>query len=225
MFLTLDNVLTPAQVAHAIGKLEGADWVDGRVTAGPQSALAKDNLQVPEGSAVAHELGAMVLEALRTNPTFVSAALPLRVFPPLFNRYDEGMSFGAHIDNAIRFSSAARYRIDISATLFLSDPGAYDGGELLIGDAGGERSVKMPSGSMIVYPASTLHRVSPITRGSRWASFFWVQSMIRDEGKRRLLYEVDQSVQALTEKLSAEDRDVISLTGNYHNLLRLWAEI
>ena len=225
MFITLDHVLTPAQVTHAIGRLEGADWVDGRVTAGPQSALAKDNLQVPEGSAVADELGAMVLEALRNNPMFVSAALPLRVFPPLFNRYDEGMSFGAHIDNAIRFSNAARYRIDISATLFLSDPGDYDGGELLIGEADGERSVKLPAGSMIVYPASTLHRVAPITRGRRWASFFWVQSMIRDEGKRRLLYQMDQSIQSLSKKLGVEDHDVISLTGSYHNLLRLWAEI
>jgi PKHD-type hydroxylase len=224
MLLRIDNVLTEAQVAYALKSLEGADWVDGRVTAGPQSALAKRNLQVPEGSPVAEALGAVVLEALRANPTFVSAVLPLKVFPPLFNRYDEGMGFDAHIDNAIRFSKAARFRTDVSATLFLSDPAAYDGGELCIQDGYGEREIKLPAGSMLVYPATTLHRVRTVTRGSRWASFFWVQSMVRDQYDRSLLFQMDQSIQALNVKLSAEDPDVIALTGAYHNLLRLWAD-
>jgi PKHD-type hydroxylase len=225
MLLIVPDLLTLAQVSHAVQKLAAADWVDGRVTAGPQSALAKHNLQLPEGSPVAVELGAMVLEALRTNPAFVSAVLPLKVFPPLFNRYDQGMAFGPHVDNAIRFSSTARYRIDVSATLFLTDPDAYDGGELMIKDGVQEQSVKLPAGAMVVYPASTLHRVTPITRGGRWASFFWAQSMVRDEGRRDLLYEMDQSLQALTAKLGADDAEVIALTGGYHNLLRMWAEV
>ncbi len=223
--LRIDNVLTPAQVADALAQLRGTEWVDGRVTAGPQSALAKQNLQVPEGSPVANALGGMILEALRTNPAFVSAALPLRVFPPLFNRYEEGMAFGAHIDNAIRFSNAARYRIDISATLFLSAPEDYDGGELVINDGLSARAVKLPAGSMVIYPATTLHQVKPVTRGSRWASFFWVQSMVRDASRRDLLYQIDQSLQALTAKLGAVDAQVIALTGAYHNLLRMWAEV
>jgi PKHD-type hydroxylase len=225
MLLTIPDVLTSAQVARALDRLGGADWVDGRVTAGSQSALVKHNLQIPEGTAVAAELGAMVLDALRTNAAFVSAALPLKVFPPLFNRYDEGMGFGPHVDNAIRFSSAARYRIDLSATLFLTDPDAYDGGELMIKDGVEARSVKLPAGALVVYPATSVHSVRPITRGSRWASFFWVQSMVKDEGQRRQLYEMDQALQALTAKLGAEDPDVIALTGGYHNLMRRWAEI
>jgi PKHD-type hydroxylase len=225
MLLIVPDLLTSAQVSHAVQKLAAADWVDGRVTAGPQSALAKHNLQLPEGSPVAAELGAMVLEALRANPAFVSAVLPLKVFPPLFNRYDQGMAFGPHVDNAIRFSSTARYRIDVSATLFLTDPDAYDGGELMIKDGVQEQSVKLPAGAMVVYPASTLHSVTPITRGGRWASFFWAQSMVRDEGRRDLLYEMDQSLQALTAKLGADDAEVIALTGGYHNLLRMWAEV
>ena len=224
MLLVIPDVLTKDQVAHAMQRLETADWVDGRVTAGAQSSLAKNNLQVPEGSQTARELGAMILNALRDNPAFVSAALPLKVFPPLFNRYDEGMGFGAHVDNAIRFSDTARFRIDVSATLFLSDPARYDGGELIIGTPYGEQRVKPPSGSMALYPATSLHRVSPVTRGSRWASFFWAQSMVRDDARRTLLYEMDRSIQTLSGKLSAEDPEVIALTGTYHNLIRMWAD-
>lgn len=225
MIVKIDNVLTPAQVAHAVGKLEASEWVDGRVTAGPQSALAKHNLQIPEGAPTARELGGMILEALRANPTFVSAALPLKVFPPLFNRYDVGMGFGAHIDNAIRFSDASRFRIDVSCTLFLSDPNTYDGGELVIRDTYGESEIKLAAGSMVVYPATSLHSVRMITRGSRWASFFWAQSMVKGETSRGLLFDMDQSVQALTHRLGPENPEVLSLTGVYHNLIRMWAEV
>jgi PKHD-type hydroxylase len=224
MLLVIPDVLSPEQVAHTLQRLAGADWVDGRVTAGAQSALAKNNLQVPEGSQTARELGALILAALRENAAFVSAALPLKVFPPLFNRYDRGMGFGAHVDNAIRFSDTARFRIDVSCTLFLSDPSTYDGGELMIGSPFGEQAVKLPAGAMALYPATSLHRVSPVTRGSRWASFFWAQSMVRDETRRTLLYEMDRSIQALSGKLSPEDPDVIALTGSYHNLIRMWAD-
>ena len=224
MLVVIPEVLTKEQVAHAMQRLEAADWVDGRVTAGTQSSLAKNNLQVPEGSQTARELGAMILGALRDNPVFVSAALPLKVFPPLFNRYDQGMGFGAHVDNAIRFSDTARFRIDVSCTLFLSDPETYDGGELIIGTTYGEKTVKLAAGSMVLYPATSLHRVSPVTRGSRWASFFWAQSMVRDEAQRALLYEMDCSIQTLSGKLSADNPEVVALTGTYHNLIRMWAD-
>jgi PKHD-type hydroxylase len=225
MLLAIPNVLTPQQVAHMRERLEAGSWVDGRVTAGSQSAAAKNNLQIAEDDPLAQDLGTTILDALRTNPTFVSAALPLRVFPPLFNRYDEGMGFGPHVDNAIRFSQAARYRTDISVTLFLSEPESYDGGELVILDAFCEREIKLPAGHMVIYPATTLHHVKPITRGSRWASFFWLQSMVRDAARRALLFEMDRSVQALGAKLGAGDPDVIALTGGYHNLIRMWAEL
>lgn len=224
MLLTIPDVLTPSQVAEALERLQAAEWVDGRVTAGAQSALAKTNLQLPEDSPTAQELGALILQALRANTAFVSAALPLKVFPPLFNRYDEGMGFGAHVDNAIRFSPAGRVRTDISATLFLSDPQSYDGGELVIKDSYGERAIKLPAGHLIIYPTTSLHIVTPITRGSRWASFFWVQSMVRGADRRSLLFDMDQAVQALSAKLGAGDAEVVALTGVYHNLIRQWAE-
>ena len=192
MLIAIPDVLTPAQVADARRALEGGEWVDGRVTAGAQSAQAKNNLQVPEGSPVARELGEVILRALGSNEAFVSAALPLRVFPPLFNRYDVGHGFGAHVDNAIRFAGGQRFRTDVSCTLFLTDPADYDGGELVIEDAFGEQRVKLPAGHMIVYPGTSLHRVEPVTRGSRWASFFWVQSMVADDGRRALLHGLDK---------------------------------
>ncbi len=227
MMLQVPGVLTPDEVASAREVLAGGDWVDGRVTAGAQSALAKLNLQIPEEAPQARALGETILAALGRNPLFVSAALPLRVFPPLFNRYDAGMKFDEHVDNAIRFSKSGniRYRTDLSATLFLSDPDAYDGGELIVEDTYGEHAVKLAAGDLILYPASSLHRVAPITRGSRWASFFWVQSMVRDDGRRALLFDLDQSVQAVGGRLGADDAQVISLTGAYHNLLRMWAEV
>lgn len=225
MLLAIEDVLTPAQVDEFRQRLAAADWVDGRVTAGEQSALAKRNLQVPEDAAVARELGEAILGALGRNPRFVSAALPLRVFPPLFNRYDAGMAFDTHVDNAIRFSGSVRYRTDLSATLFLSDPGDYDGGDLIVEDLFGEHAVKLAAGSMVLYPASSLHRVAPITRGSRWAAFFWVQSMVRSDEQRALLFDLDTAIQALTARVGQGDPAVVSLAGTYHNLIRMWAEV
>lgn len=225
MLVIVEQVLTPKQVAEFRERLGAATWIDGRVTAGEQSAKAKRNLQIPEDSAVARELGQTVLGALGHNPAFVAAALPLRVFPPLFNRYDEGMAFDTHVDNAIRFAGPIRYRTDVSCTLFLSDPADYEGGELIIEDVYGEHAVKLPAGDMILYPATSLHRVAPITRGSRWASFFWAQSMVKSDSQRAMLYELDQTIQKLSMRIGQADPEVVSLTGLYHNLLRRWAEV
>lgn len=224
MMVHVEQVLAPEQVALCRERLAGETWVDGRVTAGEQSARAKNNLQVPENSPVARELGEMILTALGRNPTFVSAALPLRVFPPLFNRYDKAMGFDTHVDNAIRFAGPVRFRTDLSATLFLSDPNDYEGGELIVEDAYGEHAVKLAAGDLILYPGSSLHRVAPITRGSRWAAFFWAQSMVRADAQRSLLYELDNAIQALSVKVGQGDPAVVSLTGSYNNLLRMWAD-
>ncbi|HTK33834.1 MAG TPA: Fe2+-dependent dioxygenase [Caulobacteraceae bacterium] len=225
MLVRVPALLDKTQVAHFRSRLEGLAWVDGRATAGEQSALAKRNLQVPEDAPEARELGQAILTALGQSETFVSAALPLRVFPPLFNRYDAGMTFKAHIDNAIRFTpQGVRVRTDIACTLFLSDPADYDGGELVIEDTYGEQKIKFDAGDLVVYPAASLHRVEPVARGSRWASFFWAQSMVRDEGQRRLLYELDGAIRQVRGSLSDEDRAAVTLTGVYHNLLRRWAE-
>ena len=225
MLLHIEGVLTPDQVAHCRRQLAASDWVDGKVTAGEQSARAKHNLQVPEDSPVARELGDLILGALGRNSQFVSAALPLRVFPPLFNRYDVGMGFATHVDNAIRFSGNVRFRTDVSSTLFLSDPDEYDGGELIVEDAYGEHAVKLPAGDMVVYPATSLHRVAPITRGSRWASFFWSQSMVKADAQRALLFDLDTAIQQLTPQVGQGDASLVSLTGAYHNLLRMWSEV
>jgi len=227
MLLRIEGVLTPEQVAHFRQQLGAAEWVDGRVTAGVQSALAKLNLQVPEEASVARELGEIILRALGTNDIFNSAAVPHRVFPPLFNRYDTGMAFDAHVDNAVRYVAQARQRIrtDISATLFLSDPSEYDGGELIIEDTYGEQSVKFAAGDLVLYPSDSLHRVAPITRGSRWAAFFWTQSMVRDDGRRELLYRFDRSISLTRAELGDKHPAVLGLTATYHNLLRQWAEL
>ena len=225
MIVHVEGVLTPDQVAECREKLSAAAWIDGRATAGEQSARAKKNLQVPEDSAVARELGELILGALGRNPPFVSAALPLRVFPPLFNRYDEGMAFDTHVDNAIRFAGPVRFRTDVSCTLFLTDPDDYDGGELIVEDAYGEHAIKLPAGDMILYPASSLHRVAPITRGSRWSAFFWAQSMIRSDEQRTLLHGLDNTIQALSLAIGQGDPQVVALTGTYNNLLRMWAEV
>jgi PKHD-type hydroxylase len=225
MLLHVEGVLTPDQVAHCLQTLQGATWADGRVTAGQQSALAKRNLQIPEGSAEARELGDMILGALGSNPRFISGGLPLRVFPPLFNRYDEGMAFDTHVDNTIRFAGPVRFRTDLSATLFLTDPDSYDGGELIVEDTYGEHAVKLPAGDMILYPASSLHRVAPITRGSRWASFFWAQSMVRSDEQRALLFNLDNTIQALSLKVGQNAPEVVSLAATYNNLLRMWTDI
>jgi len=224
MLVQIEHVLSADQVAHCRERLAGEAWVDGRVTAGEQSARTKHNLQVPQDAPAARELGDMILGALGKTPAFVSAALPLRVYPPLFNRYDEGMGFGAHVDNAIRFAGAVRFRTDVSATLFLSDPGDYDGGELIVEDAYGEHAVKLAAGDMILYPATSVHRVSPVTRGSRWAAFFWAQSMVRDDGQRTLLHDLDNTIQALSAKVGQGDAEVVRLAATYNNLLRMWAD-
>ncbi|MDZ4760392.1 MAG: Fe2+-dependent dioxygenase [Alphaproteobacteria bacterium] len=227
MLVRVDQLLTQEEVAHLRSVLEGADWVDGRVTAGAQSALGKHNLQVAETAPEARGLGEIVLRALGRNADFNSAALPLRVFPPLFNRYDVGMKFGAHVDNAIRFVPGAniRVRTDIAATVFLTPPDEYDGGELVIEDTYGEQSVKFSAGDMALYPASSLHRVEPVTRGSRWASFFWVQSMVKDDGARTLLHALDRSITETRLALGDQHRAVLGLTATYHNLLRRLAEV
>lgn len=226
MLVRAEAVLSKAEVAQMRKALEAAAWVDGNVTAGVQSRLAKHNLQIEEDSPIARELGEAVLRALGRSATFNAAALPLRVFPPLFNRYDEGMRFGAHVDNALRFVPRAgvRVRTDVSSTLFLSEPDEYDGGELVIQDVYGEQRVKLAAGELVIYPATSLHRVEPITRGSRWASFFWTQSLVKDEGQRTLLYQMDLSIQSLAARLGHETPEVVALTGSYHNLLRMWAE-
>ena len=225
MMVHVEGVLSADQVAMFRDRLSAADWIDGRATAGEQSARAKHNRQVPEDSAVARELGELILGALGRSSPFVSAALPLRVFPPLFNRYDEGMAFDTHVDNAIRFAGPVRFRTDLSCTVFLTDPEAYDGGELIVEDAYGEHAVKLPAGDMILYPASSLHRVAPITRGSRWSSFFWAQSMVRSDEQRTLLYDLDNTIQRLSLKVGQGDPEVVTLTGIYNNLLRMWADV
>ncbi len=227
MLIAIPDVFDAPGVAALAALIGGGEWVDGNVTSGPQSALAKRNAQLVEGSAVAREAGATILDALGRSPLFVAAALPAKVFPPLFNRYAGGQAFSAHVDNAIRIQRGSDFRIrsDLSATLFLSDPDSYDGGELVIEDRFGVQSVKLPAGHLILYPASSLHRVEPVTRGTRLASFFWLQSMVRDDGARRILFDLDQSVQRLAGQLGHGDRSVIELTGTYHNLLRRWAEV
>jgi PKHD-type hydroxylase len=225
MIVHVEGVLTPAQVAMCREKLSTADWVDGRATAGEQSARAKHNLQVPEDAPVARELADLILGALGKTPAFISAALPLRVFPPLFNRYEAGMGFDTHVDNAIRFAGPVRFRTDVSCTLFLSEPNDYDGGELIVEDAYGEHAVKLAAGDMILYPASSLHRVAAITRGARWAAFFWAQSMVRSDEQRTMLYDLDNTIQRLSVKVGQGDADVVALTGTYNNLLRAWAEV
>jgi PKHD-type hydroxylase len=226
MLLAVPEVLTSEQVAQARQMLERADWVDGRVTAGHQSSRAKDNLQLPEDHPAARQIGDMILNALGQNALFISAALPARVFPPLFNRYEGGQSFGTHVDNAIRqvTGTAHRIRTDLSATLFLSQPNDYDGGELTVEDTYGTHSVKLPAGHMVLYPATSLHHVRPVTRGARISSFFWIQSMIRDDGQRSLLFDLDVAIQRLNRDMPQHPSSV-QLTGVYHNLLRQWAEV
>ncbi|ACL56084.1 Fe2+-dependent dioxygenase [Methylobacterium nodulans] len=227
MLVHVPNVLTPAEIALCRARLEAGEWIDGRATAGQQAARAKHNLQIPEDSDTARELGELILRALGRSPLFNAAALPLRVLPPLFNRYDVGMSFRNHVDGAVRAIPGAgmRLRADVSTTLFLTDPDAYEGGELVIEDTFGSHAVKLPAGDMIVYPATSLHRVEPITRGSRWSAFFWSQSMVKDDGRRALLFDLDQGITGVRRKLSDDDPAAIALTSCYHNLLRRWAEM
>lgn len=226
MIIAIPNVLAPAQVAEARQQLDSTDWVDGRVTAGHQSARTKENQQLPEDSPVARKLAEAIVGALERNALFVSAALPLKIFPPLFNRYQSGHSFGLHVDNAVRMirGTAHRVRTDLSATLFLSAPDEYDGGELIVEDTYGPQTIKLPAGHMVLYPASSLHKVQPITRGSRVASFFWIQSMVRGDSERALLFDMDLAIQRLNRDVP-DHPSAVQLTGVYHNLLRRWAEL
>lgn len=225
MLLQIPGVLGAEQVKQFRARMDAAAWVDGNVTSGHQSAKAKYNEQLPEDGAEARELGEIVLAALGRSALFFSAALPKQVFPPLFNRYREGMTFGNHVDSAIRTHAGTRIRLrtDLSATLFLSAPEDYDGGELLVEDTYGAQQVKLPAGHLILYPATSLHRVNPITRGARVASFFWIQSMVRDDAQRTLLFDMDMAIMRLG-KERPNDPALVSLTGVYHNLLRMWSE-
>jgi PKHD-type hydroxylase len=226
VLLPVPDVLAAEQVARARDVMARAAWVDGRVTAGHQSTRAKDNQQLAEDSEAARELGDLVVAALQRSPLFVSAALPLRVFPPLFNRYEGGQSFGTHVDNAVRQvpGTPHRLRTDLSATLFLSAADEYDGGELVVEDTYGLHTVKLPPGHLILYPATSLHHVRPVTRGTRLASFLWIQSMVRDDGLRTLLFDLDTAIQGIGRD-HPEHPSAVQLTGVYHNLLRRYAEL
>ncbi len=226
MLLQIPELLNKEQVAACRKLLETNNWIDGRITAGHQSARAKNNQQLPEDNEHAKNLGDTILAALENNPLFMSAALPLKVFPPLFNRYQHGQSFGNHVDNAIRQvpGTPHRVRTDLAATLYFSDPDEYDGGELVVEDTFGVHSVKLPAGDMILYPASSLHHVRPVTRGDRLASFFWIQSMVRDDGERTILFDLDLAIQRLTSD-APDHPSVVELTSLYHNLLRRWADV
>lgn len=226
MMLHIPDVLTKQQVAHCRQIMDATSWIDGNATSGPQSALAKNNMQLPETAPETRQLGDIVLDALEKSPLFISAALPLRVFPPLFNRYAGGHAFGTHVDNAIRSfpNSDFRIRTDLSCTLFLAEPDEYDGGELIVEDTYGEHRAKLPAGDMVLYPSTSLHRVTEVTRGARVASFFWLQSMVRDDGQRSMLFQLDTSIQQLVQRLGNGDAQVVQLTGIYHNLLRRWAD-
>lgn len=227
MMLHVPEVLSREQVAECRQILAAAEWIDGKATTGVQSAQAKRNLQLPEGSPALARLREIVTGALMANPLFFSAALPQRILPPYFNRYEGGGHFGNHVDNAIRYAhgSALGLRTDVSTTLFFSDPDEYEGGELIVEDTYGTRPVKLPAGHAVVYPSSSLHQVSPVTRGSRWASFFFTQSMVRDDGLRAMLYDLDMAIIELRQELGDSHHAVLSLVNHYHNLLRRWAEV
>lgn len=226
MMVQVPDVLSAAQLGECRAMLERAEWVDGSATAGFQSTRVKDNLQLAEGTEASQRLGVMILDALDRSLLFASAALPARVFPPLFNCYRSGQAFGKHVDNAIRQvrGTGHRIRTDISATLFLNDPGEYDGGELVVDDSYGTHSVKLPAGHLVLYPSTSLHHVRPITRGKRLASFFWIQSLIREDAQRALLFDMDMAIVRLRQQLS-DSEEVVALTGIYHNLLRRWSSL
>ena len=225
MLIKIPGVLSKQQVAHVKTALLAADWADGNITAGYQSAKAKHNLQLPDNTREARELGDFILAALAQSNTFMSAALPLKIFPPLFNCYQGGHSFGTHVDNAIRQvpGTPVKVRTDVSMTLFISEPEEYDGGELVIEDTYGAHKVKLAAGDMVLYPSTSLHRVTPVTRGRRLASFFWLQSMVSSDEKRTLLFDMDMAIQGLRSKVD-DSAEIVQLTGVYHNLIRQWAQ-
>ena len=227
MLVCVPDVLSKQEVAEFRAIMDAASWEDGRSTAGAQSALVKKNEQLPPNGEVARQLGNRIVKALTANPLFISSAIPLHIFPPLFNRYGEGHHFGIHVDNAVRGDplTGLRIRTDLSVTLFLSEPDEYDGAELIVEDYFGSHEVKLPAGHLVLYPASSLHMVTPITRGRRVASFFWIQSMIRDDRARSLIFDLDTAIQALVNRLGRDDPETVKLTGIYHNLIRHWAEV
>jgi PKHD-type hydroxylase len=226
MMLAIPQVLDAATLARVREGVLAGDWIDGTATSGPQSALVKRNRQLAETSPAAREAGRLILDALGRSPLFIAAALPLKIYPPLFNRYEAGEAFGVHIDNAVRIQRGGEFRVrsDLSATLFLENPDSYDGGELVIEGQFGAQAVKLPAGDLLLYPSSSLHRVEPVTRGRRLAAFFWVQSMVRDGEARRTLFELDSAVQTIARDRGQGDPAVIQLTGIYHNLLRRWSD-
>lgn len=227
MMLQIPEVLTKAQVAQCRAIMDAAPWADGNITSGFQAATAKNNQQLPQDGEAAKAVGAIILAALEVNPLFVSAALPRTILSPMFNRYGQGMGFGDHIDNSIRRDpvTGQRLRTDLSATLFLCEPEDYDGGELVVDDLYGSHSVKLGAGDLILYPASSLHHVTAVTRGTRTASFFWIQSLVREDAKRSLLLDMDVAIQRLSRTVGVDDPSILGLTGTYHNLLRQWAEV
>lgn len=227
MLVTIPDLLTAEELKYIRGALESSSWIDGRATAGDQAAKVKNNLQVPIDSPASQELGQIVLGALARSPAFTSATLPLRVLPPMFNRYDQGMKFGAHVDGSIRAlpGTGQRLRTDISSTLFLTPPEDYDGGELVVHDTYGQHTVKLPAGHLVVYPATSMHSVNAVTRGSRWASFFWTQSMVKDDWQRHMLYSLDSSIIGVRKTMADDDPVVVGLMAHYHNLIRHWSEI
>jgi PKHD-type hydroxylase len=227
MLVCVPDVLSKVTVAEFRAAMDAAAWEDGRSTAGAQSALVKKNEQLPPDSEIARQLGESVVKALVGNPLFVSAAIPKQIFPPLFNRYGIGQHFGVHVDNAVRGDhlTGTRIRTDLSVTLFLSEPEEYDGGELIVEDYYGSHGVKLPAGHLVLYPASSLHTVTPVTRGVRVASFFWLQSMIRDGHARSLIFDLDNAIQGLVEHSDRNNPEIVKLTGIYHNLIRYWAEV
>lgn len=227
MLVCIPDVLSKQEVAEFRSLMDAATWEDGRSTAGAQSALVKKNEQLPPNGEVARALGQRIVKALTNNPLFISAAIPLHIFPPLFNRYGPGHHFGIHVDNAVRGDplTGLRIRTDMSVTLFLSEPDEYDGAELIVEDYYGSHEVKLPAGHLVLYPASSLHMVTPITRGTRVASFFWLQSMVRDERARAMIFDLDNTIQTLVQRFGRDDPETVKLSGIYHNLIRYWAEV
>ncbi len=226
MMVKVEGLLDAEEVSRLRELLDAGEWVDGNETSGHQSRLAKRNQQLKQGSQVARQAGNFVLDALGKAEEFIAAALPLKVFPPLFNRYEGGEAFGSHVDNSIRALPGQDFRLrsDLSATLFLEPPENYTGGELIVEDLFGEHSVKLAAGDMVLYPASSVHRVEPVTKGARTACFFWLQSMVRDNSAREQLYRLDRSIRTLTQRSGGEDEVVVELTSLYHNLMRRWAD-
>ncbi len=227
MLVCVPDALSKQDVAEFRRAMDAADWEDGRSTAGAQSAMVKKNEQLPPNSEISRRLGERVISALTANTLFLSAAIPLHIFPPLFNRYQPGHHFGVHIDNAVRGDhlTGMRIRTDLSVTLFLSEPDEYDGGELIVEDHYGAHEIKLPAGHLVLYPASSLHMVAPVTRGERLASFFWLQSLIRDDRARSLIFDLDLAIQGLVDRIGRDDPETVKLTGIYHNLIRYWAEV